>query len=74
MYVAEKHDGWLVPAGAVQFGLAGKSLPRVLDRLRHGLPSRKGFVPVQPGLVAEVKFFGRYRAGWIRDGVLLSVC
>jgi len=29
-------------------------------------------VPV-PELVAEVKFFGRYRTGWIRDGVLLSV-
>ena len=38
-----------------------------------GLPTRKGFTPVQPELVAEVKYFGRYCAGWIRDGVLLSV-
>jgi hypothetical protein len=30
-------------------------------------------VPARPELVAKVKFFGRYRAGWIRDGVLLSV-
>ena len=44
-----------------------------LDRLRDGLPTRKGFVPVRPELVAEVKFFGRYRACWIRDDVLLSV-
>jgi hypothetical protein len=28
---------------------------------------------VQPELAAQVKFFGRYRAGFIRDGVLLSV-
>jgi hypothetical protein len=28
---------------------------------------------VQLGLVATVKYFGRYKAGYIRDGVLLSV-
>jgi hypothetical protein len=28
---------------------------------------------VRPELVAGVKYFGRYRGGWIRDGVLLSV-
>jgi hypothetical protein len=27
-------------------------------------------VPVRPELVVEVKYFGRYQAGWIRDGVL----
>jgi hypothetical protein len=26
-----------------------------------------------PELVAEVKFFGRSRTGWLRDGALLSV-
>lgn len=36
-------------------------------------PARKGYIPVRPELVAEVKFFGRYHRGWIRDGVLLSV-
>jgi hypothetical protein len=30
-------------------------------------------VPVEAELVAGVKYFGRYRAGWIRDAVLLSV-
>ena len=25
------------------------------------------------GLVAEVKFFGRFKGGYIRDGVILSV-
>jgi hypothetical protein len=63
----------LVPAGQVKFGLARTRLWGVLDLLRNGLPNRRGFVPVRPELVAEVKFFGRYRAGWIRDGVLLSV-
>jgi len=28
---------------------------------------------VQLGLTATAKFFGRYKAGYIRDGVLLSV-
>jgi hypothetical protein len=30
-------------------------------------------VPVRPEFVAGVKFFGRYRSGAIRDGVLPSV-
>ena len=74
IYVAEERDGALVPAGTVKFGLAGRGLWRRLDRLRDGgLPARKGYIPVRPELVAEVKFFGRYHRGWIRDGVLLSV-
>jgi hypothetical protein len=28
---------------------------------------------MHPDLVAGVKFFGRYRSGAIRDGVLLSI-
>ena len=32
---------------------------------------RQRDVPVRPELIAEVKFFGRYQRGWIRDGVLL---
>jgi bifunctional non-homologous end joining protein LigD len=73
VYVAEMRDGQLVPAGRVKFGLARTRLWEALDRLRDGLPTRKGFTPVHPELVAQVKYFGRYRAGWIRDGVLLSV-
>ena len=60
-------------AETVKFGLGGKGLYRRLDRLRDGLPARKGIVPVRPELVAAGKFFGRYQRGWIRDGVLLSV-
>ena len=60
------------PRGQVRFGLAGKGLWHTLDGLRAG-PVQKGFIPVQLGLLAEVKFFGRYKAGWIRDGVLLSI-
>ena len=44
----------------------------MLDKLRAD-PGRKGFVPVQLGLVATVKYFGRYKAGCIRDGVVLSI-
>ena len=68
VYVAAACDGQLVPAGQVRFGLAGKGLWQQLDDLRDGLPTRKGFVAVRPEL-----FFGRYGAGWIRDGVLLSL-
>jgi bifunctional non-homologous end joining protein LigD len=72
VYVAEVRDGTLVPAGQVQFGLAGKGLWHRLDRLRDGLSSRKGFIPVRPELIAEVKFFGRIGRGFIRDGVLMA--
>jgi len=41
----------------------------------YGCPpeTRSGLVPVRPELVAEIRYFGRYRGGWIRDGVMLSV-
>jgi bifunctional non-homologous end joining protein LigD len=71
-YVAEARAGKLVPVGSVKFGLSGKGLRNRLDALRSGL-ARSGFVPVRPELVTRVKYFGRYRRGWIRDGVLLSV-
>jgi hypothetical protein len=51
----------LVPAGPVKFGLAA------------GPASRGNVVLVRPELVAGVKFFGRYRSGAIRNGVLLSI-
>jgi hypothetical protein len=28
---------------------------------------------MRPELVVEIRYFGRYRSGWLRDGVLLSV-
>jgi len=71
--VAELRDGVLVPARLVKFGLAGKGLWRRLDPLRTGPSTRSGMVPVRPELVAGVRYFGRYRTGWIRDGVLLSI-
>jgi ATP-dependent DNA ligase len=72
LYVAKARAGKLVPVGSVKFGLSGKGLRNRLDALRSGL-ARSGFVPVRPELVTRVKYFGRYRRGWIRDGVLLSV-
>jgi bifunctional non-homologous end joining protein LigD len=71
--VAEWRAGQLVPVGLVKFGLAGRDLWPRLDRLSAGPASRGGVVPVRPELVAGVKFFGRYRSGAIRDGVLLSI-
>ena len=57
----------------MKFGLPGKELWQQLDRLRTSPASRAGVIPVRSELVAGVKFFGRYRSGAIRDGVLLSV-
>ena len=72
MYVAEEIDGDLRPAGQIRYGFAGKGLWNELDALRSGT-TRKGVVPVTPTLQAQVKFFGRYRRGAIRDGVILSL-
>jgi len=41
--------------------------------LRVGPRRKGGFIPVQLGLVAEIKYFGRHKGGWIRDGVILSL-
>jgi len=71
IYVAEERGGMPRPAGRVQFGFPGKGLWPALDRIRAG-PARKGVVPVRPGLMTEIKYFGRL-GGWIRDGVVLSV-
>ena len=71
--VAELQAGVLAPAGMVIFGFAGKHLWSRLERLRAGPANRSGIVPVWPELVAAVRYFGRYRSGSIRDGVLLSV-
>lgn len=54
------------------FGLANK-LWRPLYRLSAGPEARSDMVPGHPEPVAAVRYFGRYRTGWIRDGVLLSV-
>jgi len=43
-----------------------------LDALRAGPAGRDGVVPIEPALIAEVKFFGRHKGGAIRDGVLLG--
>jgi hypothetical protein len=70
VYVAERRGSELMPAGQVRFGFAGKGLWHALDALRAG-PPRHGIVPVQPRLQALIKYFGRYKRGWIRDGVIL---
>jgi bifunctional non-homologous end joining protein LigD len=72
IHVAEEIGGRLVPAGQVRFGFAGRGLWYVLDQLRSGEPS-KGVVPMHPALIAEIRFYGRYKDGAIRDGVLLDL-
>ena len=73
IYVAEVLAGELRPVGQVRFGFAGKGLWQVLDGLRAGPTRRGGFIPVRLGLMAEIKYFGRFKGGYIRDGVILSV-
>jgi hypothetical protein len=63
----------LMPAGLMKFGLAGKDLWHRLDLLRAGLETGSGLVLIRRELVAGSSISGRYRMGWIRDGVLLSV-
>ena len=72
VYVTEARDGILYPAGQVRFGFAGKGLWHLLNERRAGL-ARKGIIPVRLSLMADIKFFGRHKGGWIRDGVILSV-
>lgn len=50
-------------------GLASKQLWQRLAPLCDG--PANGIVQVRPELVAGVKFFGRDRSGFVRDGVLL---
>jgi hypothetical protein len=40
---------------------------------RRAVLAEKGVLPVWLGLVADIKFFGRHKGGWIRDGVILSL-
>jgi len=71
--VGEPKNALLVPDALVKFDLAGKEPWQRLDQLRNRPTRRSGLVPERPELVAAVRYFGRYRTGWIRDGVLLSV-
>ena len=72
-----QHRGFLIAAGSIAASAVtssdwnGKGLWDQLDRLRTG-PPRKGVVPIEPVLQANIKFFGR-RGGFIRDGVLLGL-
>jgi hypothetical protein len=54
-------------------GDAGRARLRRTGALRADPAGRGGVVLTEPPLVAEVKFFGRYKGRAIRDGVLLSV-
>jgi bifunctional non-homologous end joining protein LigD len=74
LHVAEERDGEFIGVGQVRFGFAGKGLWVILDRLRAGSMGRRtGVVPIEPGLVVQVKYFGRHKGGAIRDGVLLAL-
>ena len=73
LYVAERRGGELVAGGQVRFGLAGKGLWSLLNQRRGGATRPHGVVAIEPGLLVRVKYFGRYRGGAIRDGVLIAV-
>ena len=72
VFVGEERGDGLLPAGQVRFGFAGKGLWQTLDLLRDG-PAVNGMVTVLPRLQARIKYFGRYKRGFIRDGVILLV-
>ena len=72
LYVAEERDDRLYPAGQVRFGFAGRGLWGELDQ-RRAAPATGGIFPIAPLLSAEIKFFGRFKHGAIRDGVLLGI-
>ncbi|HET9848694.1 MAG TPA: hypothetical protein VFR68_09090 [Candidatus Dormibacteraeota bacterium] len=72
LHVAEERDGRLHPAGQVRFGFAGRGLWAELDRRRAG-EAVGGIFPVAPVMPATVKFFGRYKRGAIRDGVITAI-
>ena len=55
-------------AAAIQFEMPGR-------RRRFGRragPAAKGVIPIAPPLLAEIKYFGRYKGGAIRDGVIMA--
>ena len=56
----------------MRFGFAGRGLWGELDRRRAGA-AVSGIVPIAPLMPAEIKFFGRYKGGAIRDGVILAI-
>jgi bifunctional non-homologous end joining protein LigD len=72
LQVAELHAGELVPAGLVQFGLAGKGLWPALDQLRAGSAER-GVIPLRMPLQATGQALRAdrraLRARWRADGV-----
>jgi len=73
LHVAEETEDGLNPVGQVRFGFASKGLWATLDQLRAGPTGQGGAVPIEPVLVAVVKYFGRHKGGALRDGVLLSI-
>ena len=72
LHVAEERDGRFYPAGQVRFGFAGRGLWNELDSRRAGA-AVSGVFPIAPVMPATVKFFGRYKRGAIRDGVLIPI-
>ncbi len=72
LFVAESVTATSPMPARSRFGFARRGLWSKLDKLRAG-PSRKGVVPIEPVLRAEIKFFGRHQGGLIRDGVLLTM-
>jgi bifunctional non-homologous end joining protein LigD len=70
LLVAERRDNAWSAAGRVPFGIS-KAMLEVLAPLRKGEAVR-GRVTVAPEIEVRVRYFGRYRNGLIRDGVLLD--
>jgi ATP-dependent DNA ligase len=72
IYVAEQGDGVLIPSGQLQFGV-GRAVIEALQPLRRGEGGANGAVNVEPRARVAVKFFGRHKTGFIRDGVVQGI-
>ena len=46
----------------------------LVERLRAGPRRKGGFIPVQFGLTAEIKYFGRFKGGYPRRRVVGCDC
>ena len=68
-YVADIRGGELVPVGEVWFGFAEKGLWHALDAFREAHQQRHRD-PRASSSKHESSYFGRYKRGWICDGVI----
>ena len=63
----------MVPSDPSSPPLSQASRGPISTNCGPGSLDRAGVVPIEPGLVVRVKYFGRHKGGAIRDGVLVAI-